>query len=301
MNPVAMTGVRYERCDVHEMPDCASCDVPVPGMMMKSICIILLLFISLVLTFSIGRMEDMPMNNDLVQAAECIAENVQAACRENPGVVRLEVHLGLFYHHTVWGISNGGEPVLLYDSDEDTDSLQMLDYAWANHSGEHSYFDEFQMLVAQFLESKGCPPAVFPVLEGQPGRLLQKRNELWNAVGDRKEVSEVLAAISPLWDFQVDGCSGNMDLIEAGAWSLSGQETFTLSWTWQEADEASDEYFQLRVELTYPANADNLAIRECEWIDSPDVDFAEYVRSTDSYKWALGKEAAAVRIYVDGT
>lgn len=53
--------------------------------------------------------------------------------------------------------------------------------------------------------------------------------------------------------------------------------------------------------MTYPADADNIAIRECEWIDSPDVDFAEYVRSTDSYKWALGKEATAVRIYVDGT
>ena len=115
-----------------------------------------------------------------------------------------------------------------------------------------------------------------------------------------KEVSEVLTAIAPLWDFQVDGREGNMDLIEAGVWSL-GQETFTLSWTWQEADEASDEFFQLRVELAYPANADNLAIRECEWIDSPDVNFAEYVRSTDSYRWALGKEAAAVRIGIDGT
>ncbi len=240
------------------------------------------------------------MTNDLVQTAECIAEKVQEACRETPGVVRLEVHLGLFFHHTVWGISDGGESVLLYDSDGDRDSLRLLHKAWANHSGERGYFKEFQMLVAQSLELRGCPPADFPMLEGQPGRLQQKRNEMWDAVGDRKEVSEVLAAISPLWDFQVDGSKGNMDLVEAGVWSL-GQETFTLSWTWQEADEASDEFFQLCVELTYPANADNLAIRECEWIESPDVDFAEFVRRTDSYKWALGKEAATVRIYVGGT
>ena len=267
-------------------------------MTMKSKCIMLLFLMSLVLAYSVGKMEDMPMNNDLVQAAECIAEKVQEACSKTPGVIRLEVYLGLFYHHTVWGISDGGESVLLYNSDGDRDSLQVLDHAWANHSGERNYFEEFQMLVAQSLELKGCPPADFPMLEGQPGQLLKKRNELWNAVEDRKEVSEVLAAISPLWDFQEDG--GNMDLIEAGVWSLS-QETFTLSWTWQEADEASDEFFQLRVELAYPANADNLAIRECEWIDSPDVDFAEYVRSTDSYKWALGKEAASVRIYLSGT
>ena len=267
----------------------------------KSKRIIQFLLISLVLVFSVGKMEAMSMNNDLVQAAEYIAEKVQAACSDPPGVVRLDVHLGLFCHHTVWGISDGGESVLLYDSDGDRESFSILNHAWASHSGEHSYFEEFQRLVAQSLESKGCPPADFPVSEGQPGRLLQKRNELWNAVGDRKEVSEVLAAISPLWDFQVDGCEGNMDLIQAGVWPLSGQETFTLSWTWQEDDEASDEYYQLRVELTYPADADNLVIRECEWIDSPDVDFAEYVRSTDSYRWALGKEAATVRIYVDGT
>ena len=269
-------------------------------MTVKSKCIILLLLISLVLVFSVGKMEDMPMNNDLVQAAEYIAEKVHAVCSETHGVVRLEVHLGLFYHHTVWGISDGGESVLLYDSDGDRESFRILNHAWASHSGERSYFEEFRMLVAQTLESKGCPPAVFPVLEGQPGRLQQKRNELWNAVGDRKEVSEVLTAIAPLWDFQVDGREGNMDLIEAGVWSL-GQETFTLSWTWQEADEASDEYYQLRVELTYPADADNRVIRECEWIDSPDVNFAEYVRSTDSYRWSLGKEAAAVRICIDRT
>ena len=268
-------------------------------MTVKSKCMLLFLLVSLVLTFSIGKMEDMPMNDDLVQAAECIAEKVQRACGETPGVVRLEVHLGLFYHHTVRGIRDGGESVPLYDSDEDMDGLQILDYAWANHFGERNYFEKFRMLVAQALDLKGCPPAVFLMPEGQPGRLLQKRNELWDAVGDRKEVNEVLAAISPLWDFQVDG--GNMDLIEAGVWSLSGQETFTLSWTWQEADEASDEFFQLCVELAYPAAADNRVIRECEWIDSPDVDFAEFVRSTESYKWALGQEAAALRIYVGGT
>ena len=277
---------------------------------MKSKRILLLFLIFVALVFSVGRMEEMPVNNDLVQAADYIAEKVQEACRENPGVVRLEVHLGLFDDHAVRGIGGGGESVLLYDADEDMDSFQVLGYAWANHSGERGYYEEFRMLVAQSLASRGCPPADFPLPEGQPGRLLQKRNELWDAVGDRREVSEVLAAVSPLWDFQVDGREGNMSIMEAGVWSMGiieagvwspGPETFTLSWTWQEADEASDEFFQLRVELTYPADADCRAIREGEWIDSPDVDFAEYVRGTASYRWALGKEAEAVRISVSGT
>ena len=170
-------------------------------MTVKSKCIILLLLISLVLVFSVGKMEDMPMNNDLVQAAEYIAEKVQAVCSETPGVVRLEVHLGLFYHHTVWGISDGGESVLLYDSDGDRESFRILNHAWASHSGERNYFEEFRMLVAQTLESKGCPPAVFPVLEGQPGRLQQKRNELWNAVGDCKRSQRGVDGIRSLVGF----------------------------------------------------------------------------------------------------
>ena len=243
--------------------------------------------------------EGLQLNDDMKRAAQALAESVFVACAENEGIVGLRVRLGLFYDHEVMGIDRQEGSVPLYSVLDDDRLRIVFDHAWSAHCGERTYYDEFETLVAQALRDKGCPPVEFIHPEGQAGKLLQKRNELWSAIGDRREIGEILEAILPVWSFPDAGTG--MALLEAGSYDFFNAGEFTVSWTWQEEDENSDEYYQLRIELCYAADETNRSISECDWLDDPSVDLGNAVRSTAAYQWAAGKKAVRISVMIEGT
>ncbi|MBR6027551.1 MAG: hypothetical protein IKP40_00565 [Clostridia bacterium] len=249
------------------------------------------------------------LDSDPAHAADYLAERVQEACRENPGVTALEVRLDLFYAHRVTGINAQGERFLLYDFFEDhREDRGILDWAWASHCGERAYYDDFEELVRQALQARDCPPAEFIPLEGQAVELLQKRNELYDAIGDRREVSEILTAILPVWP-QSNGME-SLYLLQAGVDQGSDPDGmyFVLSWTWQVEDEESDQYYQLEIECRYALDDMDEQARDglnrlvqTDWLLESLDDFAEAVRRSQAYQWALGREADRVWVTINGT
>ena len=89
-------------------------------------------------------------------------------------------------------------------------------------------------------------------------------------------------------------------LNEAGIYEWTAGKPFTITWTFQEQDEESDEYYQLKVELEYAPDAENGRILEDDWLNGND-DFRSAVLGTKAYQWAAGKQAARVSVYISGT
>ena len=241
------------------------------------------------------------MNDDMVLAADYLTDRIKSACKEKPEIISLQIDLGLFYTYRVQGVTERGTVMLIYDTDtdDDYDGTNVLDHAWVNHLKERTYYSDFEALVTAKLKEKQCPPYEFKQPIGQKKKLLQIRESLWNVIGEKTEISEVLEAILPLWS-KIGQDQYDPYLNEAGINEWTAGKPFTITWTYQESDEESDEYYQLTVELTYPPDEENRKIREEDWLDGND-DFRSAVRGTKAYQWAEGKQAARVSVYIDGT
>ena len=246
-----------------------------------------------------GSGEAAGMNEDMVQAAEYLAGRIESACAEHPEIVRLRIDLGLFHAHQVEGVTAQGGAVTVYDVYEDFDGGHILDQAWCNHLRDRTYYADFEALVAQKLGEKQCPPYEFIHPEGQTGRLLELRESLYDAIGGKTEISEVLEAILPIWT-EIGQGKYDPDRNEAGIDKWTAGKPFTITWTFQEQDEESDEYYQLKVELEYAPDAENSRILEDDWLNGND-DFRSAVLGTKAYQWAEGKQAARVSVYISGT
>ena len=266
--------------------------------MIRRMILVLTLCIAMAGT-AFGSGEATGVNDDMVRAAEYLAGRIESVCAEHPEIVRLRIDLGLFHAHQVEGVTAQGGAVTVYDVYEDFDGGHILDHAWCNHLRDRTYYADFEALVAQKLGEKQCPPYEFIHPEGQTGRLLELRESLYDAIGGKTEISEVLEAILPIW---TEIGQGKYDpyLNEAGIDKWTAGKPFTITWTFQEQDEESDEYYQLKVELEYAPDAENSRILEDDWLNGND-DFRSAVLGTKAYQWAAGKQAARVSVYISGT
>ena len=239
------------------------------------------------------------MNADMIQAAEYLAGRIESICAEHPDIVSLRIDLGLFYAHQVEGVTAQGDVMTVYDAYEDFDGGNLLADAWTNHLRDRTYYPDYEALVAKKLEEKKCPPYEFVHSEGQIKRLLELREKLYDAIGEKTEINEVLEAILPIWS-GIGQSQSDPYLNEAGIDEWTAGKPFMITWTFQERDEESGEYYQLKVELEYAPDAENSQILEEDWLDG-NGDFRSTVRETKAYQWAAGKQAARISVYICGT
>ena len=134
----------------------------------------------------------------------------------------------------------------------------------------------------------------------QKSRLLQKREEICAAIGEKTEIEEVLTAVMPTWQFE-----GNEEfypelLLQSGVFDFGAGEQFRISWTYQESDDGSDEFYQLRITMKYPPDTGNRHIYETQWLYAGD-DFESAVRNMKAYQWAKGKSAVRVTVELEKT
>ena len=153
------------------------------------------------------------------------------------------------------------------------------------------------LMVGMLLTSTAQAPAE---PDKQKSRLLQKREEICAAIGEKTEIEEVLTAVMPTWQFE-----GNEEfypelLLQSGVFDFGAGEQFRISWTYQESDDGSDEFYQLRITIEYPPDTGNRHIYETQWLYAGD-DFESAVRNMKAYQWAKGKSALRVTVELEKT
>ena len=240
---------------------------------------------------------------DMIQAAKLLARLSRDACAVDTTITGLRIELGATYFHRIYGVTSAGERICIFDPAEgDYEILGVFDRSWSNHCAEPDYTARFEALIRLKLSECGCPPCEFTQPGGQQGRLLQMRDALQRAIGERREISAVLGAIAPFWAVEDSDEHDTLFMIESGAYPYGAPEYFMISWCLQEADDDPDssEYMQLRIELTYPLEA---ACRDMYDLDEAydGAGFEREARGSDSYNWALGRQATSVAVYLSGT
>lgn len=245
-------------------------------------------------------MQEMDTGDLMLKAAAFVADKAKEGCEGNAEIARLRIRLGIFFMPRIQGVTAQGETVEIWDAEQDDGwNYSVLDEAWTRHSGERTYFEDYERLVAEQLEARNCPPCEFVAPDGQQGELLAFRQKIWEAIGDRTEVGEILEAVTPVWKFPAEE---SMLLTESGvySWFYLNGEMFELSWTYQVPDEESDEFYQLSVSLYYPPEEENRGIQECEFYDG-DASLPEAVKAMAACRWALGRQAQVVQVSISGT
>lgn len=89
-------------------------------------------------------------------------------------------------------------------------------------------------------------------------------------------------------------------LFEAGTYSFGGEPQFLVQIARQIPDGA-DEFFQIRVELSFEPNNENAVIQELRWLDPNDKKAFAALRDTDAFRYANTHDALTVNVYVDET
>lgn len=145
-----------------------------------------------------------------------------------------------------------------------------------------------------------CAVHALAEADEQKSRLLQKREEICTALGEKTEIGEILSAVMPAWQFE-----GNEEfypelLLQSGVFDFGSGEQFRISWTYQESDDGSDEFYQLRITIEYPPDTGNRHIYETQWLYAGD-DFESAVRNMKAYQWAKGKSALRVTVELEKT
>lgn len=263
---------------------------------------ILIMLVSMICSLNQGKemaMSETFVPDDMSLAAEFIADKAATGCVENDDIASLRIRLGAFFYPVIEGVTERGETILIWNALEDESwNYSILDRAWSAHCGERTYYEDYQALVKQKLLENCCPPCTFIAPDGLEGRLLEKRKVLWDAIGDRTEISEVLAAVSPAWDFSYE-IYESMLFWEAGVF---GEEDvkFQISWRYQEVDEESDEFYVLEISFTYPVDDENRQFYEYDYTDES-ISLYDAIRETKSYQWAVGKKPYRIWVTVEHT
>ena len=141
----------------------------------------------------------------MLKAAAFVADKAKEGCERNAGIVSIRIRLGIFFMPRIEGVTAQGETVGIWDAEQDdTWNYSVLNHAWARHSGERTYFEDYERLVAEQLEDRNCLPCEFVAPDGQQGELLEIRQKIWEAVGNRTEIGEILEAVTPVWKFPAE-------------------------------------------------------------------------------------------------
>ena len=116
-------------------------------------------------------------------------------------------------------------------------------------------------------------------------------------VEDRASFSQITDAFEQLC---ASGAADELILFEAGTFAVNGERLFTVSLARQIPD-GEDEYYQIRVELSFLPDADNSAIEEVKWLDPVDGDDFSAVRESAAYAYAESHGAIGVDFLIDET
>ncbi len=89
-------------------------------------------------------------------------------------------------------------------------------------------------------------------------------------------------------------------LFEACTTTFDGKSMFTVSLA-RQIPNGEDEFFQIRVELSYPPNKQNEKITETEWINPTAEDAFDAVRQSAAFAYADTHAAVSVDLYISET
>ena len=89
-------------------------------------------------------------------------------------------------------------------------------------------------------------------------------------------------------------------LLEYGVYDFTGEEWFYFDLVRQYPD-GEDEFYQLRVSLTYAVDGENSNLKDALWSDDTSENFFDYIRKSAGYKYAKDNKIKSVDIRIDQT
>ena len=89
-------------------------------------------------------------------------------------------------------------------------------------------------------------------------------------------------------------------LNEYGVYGFTGEDLFYYDLVRQYPG-GEDEYYQLRISITFDADEENGKLQDTLWSDDTDENFFDYIRRSDGYNYAKKHKLKSVDIRIDQT
>lgn len=89
-------------------------------------------------------------------------------------------------------------------------------------------------------------------------------------------------------------------LLEYGVYDFEGEDLFYFDLVRQYPD-GEDEYYQLRVSLTFAPDKENSNLNDTLWSDDTNENFFDYIRRSSGYDYAKNHSFKSIDIRIDQT
>ncbi len=89
-------------------------------------------------------------------------------------------------------------------------------------------------------------------------------------------------------------------LLEYGVYDFEGEDLFYFDLVRQYPD-GEDEYYQLRVSLTFAPDKENRRLHDTLWSDDTNQNFFDYIRRSSGYDYAKDHKFKSIDIRIDQT